>query len=757
VLDVRLPTKAAFAYQWRSCNASGASCSDITGAQNSTYAIPTGAAGQTVRVVVTASNAGGSTSVASAPSGVVVGGDAIPPTFQLSGDLYAAAGAWLKGGTKTVSVAAQDGDTGNHQSGVGRLELDVDGNLYDSVEQACPTGDCDLSHDFALDPATLADGPHTLSVVATDQAGNSSHQDWSLKVDHTAPTLVSSGTLTQVVGSPSEDSYGLAVDSTDPGGVGESSGAEHLRIFVDGEVVASGDQSCDLGACGMSLPFTYTTANYSAGAHVVTIVAVDRAGNVTSKALQLGANYPIPVQKLFDSSTRTAPRPGVEVGAVMAERALVTDWLARATGAVPVYTKPTASSPITFSVQGASAVNSPRFVTPDGAMTSQELFEHYLNPAHPGVYDPVPGPTVVPPDPIGDSCCGGPGGSTVGDQANDIAEAMGLRGNWFSAGAPAIIWNTFVPPADFSVVDRIGSQEVVQTFHSTFTASSAAHCSPNGYSCLADGQSGGPYWLARVDQPPHCGTHCASPAELAAAFAGGSGYKAVFRLACTDYENHPDCVTGDWPALFEGNEYWPTVPPELNHTMETSSTAWNGGMGFLTRNEVYSLASSRPYDPDTDAGLPRTDDSEDPPADEPELEQNLGNSFTWPTPLDGLLNKKLQGREDAVLCKLSGSGTGIPILGTLKVVLIGAATVGCNDLEGNPAPIDWMQVTLQLGLLDSDLAYCQNTDTCTVPLQVVQEREAGKDASWRFLANAQGSEPIDPPQLPFFVEVSKDA
>ncbi len=52
-----------YTYQWELCNASGGSCSNVSGATSSTYVLPGGDVGDTLRVAVTASN-----SVGSAPS-----------------------------------------------------------------------------------------------------------------------------------------------------------------------------------------------------------------------------------------------------------------------------------------------------------------------------------------------------------------------------------------------------------------------------------------------------------------------------------------------------------------------------------------------------------------------------------------------------------------------------------------------------------------------------------------------------------------
>jgi RHS repeat-associated protein len=60
-----------YTYQWRHCNSSGESCTNITGATSATYLLGQGDVGYTMRVVVTATNTAGSASGASAATKVV--------------------------------------------------------------------------------------------------------------------------------------------------------------------------------------------------------------------------------------------------------------------------------------------------------------------------------------------------------------------------------------------------------------------------------------------------------------------------------------------------------------------------------------------------------------------------------------------------------------------------------------------------------------------------------------------------------------
>ncbi len=64
-------TVAGYAYAWQRCDTAGGNCTTIDGATGQTYELGTTDAGHTLRVTVTASNDGGSTSAQSNPTGVV--------------------------------------------------------------------------------------------------------------------------------------------------------------------------------------------------------------------------------------------------------------------------------------------------------------------------------------------------------------------------------------------------------------------------------------------------------------------------------------------------------------------------------------------------------------------------------------------------------------------------------------------------------------------------------------------------------------
>jgi hypothetical protein len=76
-------TPTSYAYRWRRCDAGGGACADVAGAQAAQYT-PTGAdVGATLRVRVTATNAGGSAFADSAPTAVVTA-QSQPPAANLA-------------------------------------------------------------------------------------------------------------------------------------------------------------------------------------------------------------------------------------------------------------------------------------------------------------------------------------------------------------------------------------------------------------------------------------------------------------------------------------------------------------------------------------------------------------------------------------------------------------------------------------------------------------------------------------------------
>jgi hypothetical protein len=103
-----------FAYQWRRCDSAGSACSNISGADKQTYTLTGTDVGRTLRIVVTAIGAGGSSSATSNASPLVADAPAppsntAPPTVSGSAvtgqALTGTLGTWT--GSPAPSLAAQ--------------------------------------------------------------------------------------------------------------------------------------------------------------------------------------------------------------------------------------------------------------------------------------------------------------------------------------------------------------------------------------------------------------------------------------------------------------------------------------------------------------------------------------------------------------------------------------------------------------------------------------------------------------------------
>jgi uncharacterized protein YukE len=105
-------TPLSYSYQWQQCNGAGESCKNIEGAAGATLGLISSLVGDTVRVVVTATNPGGSIEAASTPTSVIgallPGNTSLPSIGGLLQDgqtLTAALGSWT--GTAPISYGYQ--------------------------------------------------------------------------------------------------------------------------------------------------------------------------------------------------------------------------------------------------------------------------------------------------------------------------------------------------------------------------------------------------------------------------------------------------------------------------------------------------------------------------------------------------------------------------------------------------------------------------------------------------------------------------
>ncbi len=147
----------AYAYQWQDCNTSGEDCTDISGATEFTYLLNSGDVGKTVRVVVSATNAAGESSVSSAASTVVLANTLanitaprIAGSPESGGTLIAGPGEW---------------------SGVSPFAFAYQWQLCDSKGESCSNITGATAQHYTLGEADLS-GTLRVIVIATNSEGS---------------------------------------------------------------------------------------------------------------------------------------------------------------------------------------------------------------------------------------------------------------------------------------------------------------------------------------------------------------------------------------------------------------------------------------------------------------------------------------------------------------------------------------------------------------------------------------------------------
>jgi hypothetical protein len=188
-------------------------------------------------------------------------------------------------GTETLDASAQDSG-----GGVQAITLAIDGHTATSYQASCdytrpqPCPSSSGPQTLALDTTAVTDGTHTLTVVATDAAGNqSSVASEQITVDNTAPTAPSALTATAVAaGSATFD-----IAWTNPTGeTAPISGAAY-------EMCPAGSAT----GCSQPAPADGTAATRvtvpGPGTWIISVWLTDAAGNTNpANAAQITVNLP---------------------------------------------------------------------------------------------------------------------------------------------------------------------------------------------------------------------------------------------------------------------------------------------------------------------------------------------------------------------------------------------------------------------------------------------------------------------------------
>ena len=205
--------------------------------------------------------------------------DHTPPVVSISAPV---AGANVSG-TVPIDVVATD------DVGVASVRFFLDGVSLGSKTAATVAGGS--TYRWNWNTAGVASGSHTLTVVATDAAGNqTTSQPVSVTIgggDQTAPVVSISA---PVAGAGVSGTVPIDVVATDDVGVAS------VRFFLDG--VSLGSKTAPTVAGGSTYRWNWSTTGVASGSHTLTVVATDAAGNQTTSQ---------PVSVTIGGGDQTAP------------------------------------------------------------------------------------------------------------------------------------------------------------------------------------------------------------------------------------------------------------------------------------------------------------------------------------------------------------------------------------------------------------------------------------------------------------------
>jgi YD repeat-containing protein len=119
-----------------------------------------------------------------------------------------------------LKVEATDGEGSVPSAGIKSLALGVEGKEIGKPAGYCSPGPCTASAEWSLNGAELGAGTYTLTVVATDNAGNVESANYTLSVYHASPVAMGPGSV-------NPESGDFALGASD---VGASGGSGSLAV-----------------------------------------------------------------------------------------------------------------------------------------------------------------------------------------------------------------------------------------------------------------------------------------------------------------------------------------------------------------------------------------------------------------------------------------------------------------------------------------------------------------------------------------------
>ena len=172
-----------------------------------------------------------------------------------------------------------------------------------------------LSEGVFYDPSVMPQGISYVKVTAEDVLGNKSASALvPVKVDHTAPSLALSGTMTQQASlGDQRPQYVLHLSGADGTGGSPQSGIATSTVKVNGQQVDSTSAGCPTQNCTLSRDWVLSSDAYSPGEHTVTTTVTDGAGIKTTKSLTINIEPDTTAPQLIAwGDLREAPAGWVE-------------------------------------------------------------------------------------------------------------------------------------------------------------------------------------------------------------------------------------------------------------------------------------------------------------------------------------------------------------------------------------------------------------------------------------------------------------
>ena len=172
----------SYSYQWEDCDSGGASCGAISGASGSSYTLTGSDVGHTLRVVVTASNVGGSTPATSAATGTVTTGSGGTPPLNTTGPYFTASTGTTSSCSNGCAVVGQTLAVNNGAWSNGPTSFSYQWERCTTTSAQPPTtGSCSAISGATGSAYTVqsADSGHSLVpvVTASNGAGASSSDE----------------------------------------------------------------------------------------------------------------------------------------------------------------------------------------------------------------------------------------------------------------------------------------------------------------------------------------------------------------------------------------------------------------------------------------------------------------------------------------------------------------------------------------------------------------------------------------------------